>query len=116
MTLKDLAVKHDYYASDSNYYSESTTSTYDSWKEFYSINKDYDIDMNLVYRWDINQDDDGEYSMLLVIIGQRKGLYRPVIINNILEENVEQIKEFLKPHFEKLISIWKPLSTEFLTK
>ena len=116
MTLKDLAIDHDYYASDSNYYSESATTTYDSWKEFYSTNKNADIDMNLVYRWDINQDDDGEYSMLLVIIGQRKGLYRPVIINSILEENVEQVKEFLKPHFEKLISIWKPLSTEFLTK
>ena len=39
MTLKDLAVKHDYYASDSNYYSENATTTYDSWEEFYSINK-----------------------------------------------------------------------------
>ena len=116
MSLKSLAIDHDYYASDSNYYSESVTSTYDTWEEFYSISKNADIDMNLVYRWDINQGNDGKYGMFLVIIGQRKGLYRPVIINSILEEDVEQIKEFLKPHFEKLMSIWKPLSTEFLTK
>ena len=114
-TLKDLAIDHDYYASDSNYYSSDARGYYKTWADFYEEFKDVDIDMNLIYRWDITEDgNSGRYKMQIIIIGQRKGIYMPVHIDSVFEEDVPQIKEFLKPHFEKLLSIWKPLSGEFL--
>lgn len=114
MTLKELAIEHDYYASDSNYYSNDAGCKYDTWADFYEEFKDADIDMNLVYRWDIfEREKSKRYYMQIYIIGQRKGIYMPIYINYIDEQDVPQIKEFLKPHFEKLISIWQPLSNEF---
>lgn len=113
MTLKDLAIDHDYYAHDSNYYSNEAGGVYDTWKEFYEEFKDADVDLNLVYRWDIKKRDDVEsYYMQIVIIGQRKGIYAPWRIDNVFEEDVPEILEYLRPHLEKLISIWQPLSAE----
>lgn len=116
-TLKELAIDHDYYASDSNYYSNDAGGKYNTWADFYEEFKDADIDMNLIYRWDITKREKSErYYMQVVIIAQRKGIYMPIHIDYVDDKDVPQIKEFMKPHFEKLLSIWQPLSTEFLTK
>lgn len=129
-TLKQLAVKHDYYASDSCFDNKDAHFIYETWKDFYKEYAKADTDMNLVVRWDIEEDIEedengnevgtGEFSMLIIIVGQRKGMYIPRIINRIEEEDVPQIKEYLKrsfidlESFDKLMSIWQPLSTEFL--
>jgi len=115
-TLKDLAIDHDYYASDNNYYDRDAGGKYNTWADFYEEFKDADIDMNLVYRWDITKREKSErYYMQVVIIAQRKGIYMPIHIDYVDEKDVPQIKEFMKPHFDKLLSIWNPLSKEFLT-
>jgi len=115
MNLKDLAIDHDYYASGSNYYSNEATGHYPTWADFYEEFNDADIDMNLVYRWDITQREKaGRYYMQVVIIAQRKGIYMPIQIDYVDEKDVPQIIEFMKPHFYKLLSIWNPLSEEFL--
>lgn len=115
--LKDLAVDHDYYASDSNYYSGEAFGQYDTWKDFYEEFKKADIDMNLIYRWDITKKEKSKlFYMKVFIIHQRKGIYMPISIDNVYEEDVDQIKEFLKPHFEKLLKIWNPLNKEFLNE
>lgn len=117
MELKDLAVDHDYYANESNYYSNDATLKYDTWADFYEEFKDADVDMNLVYRWDISLREKSErYRMQIIIIGQRKGIYKPVHINYVDEKDVDQIVQFMKPHFEKLLSIWNPLSEMFLNE
>ncbi len=114
LSLKDLACNHDYFASEINYYSKDATGYYANWNEFYQEFGDADIDMNLIVRWDIYQNDDEDislgYYMKVIIIAQRKGIYMPIIIKEVKEENVKQIQEFLKPHFEKLLKIWQPLS------
>jgi len=115
MNLKDLAVRHDYYASESNYYSQEATGNYETWNDFYEEFNDADIDMNLIYRWDITETEEKEkYSMFVVIIAQRKGIYMPIFIDSVEEKDVPQIKAFLKPHFEKLLRIWNPLTDDFL--
>lgn len=117
MELKDLAIDHDYYASGCNYFSKDAGDNYNTWADFYEVFKDTDIDMNLVYRWDITQRDKSKrYYMQIIIIQQRKGLYMPIHIDYVDENDVPQIIEFMKPHFEKLLSIWKPLSNEYLNK
>lgn len=112
MKISDLAIEHDYYANDGNYYNKDAHGYYDSWREFYTSYKDADIDMNLAIRWDIykcNGTKD-EYYMQIIIILQRKGIYMPIVIGQVTDEDVPQIIEFLKPHYEKLISIWQPIS------
>ena len=114
MELKDLAIKHPYYASDSNYYSRDAAQHYNTWADFYEEFFDADIDMNLVYRWDITErDKSGRYYMEVFVICQRKGIYMPIMIDYVDEKDVPQIIEFMKPHFEKLLSIWNPLSEKF---
>lgn len=111
MKLKDLAIDHDYYASDSNYYSNEAKVTYNNWYEFQEDYGEADIDMNLVFRWDIyKRDNDKGYWMQIIIIKQRKGVYTPIHINEVVEEDASQIIEFMKPHLEKILKIWQPIS------
>ena len=116
LTLKDLCVDHDYYASSSNFYSNEATTHWSTWPSFYAEFKKADVDMNLVYRWDIHLIDmekgpcDGNYQMQIIIIGQRKGIYLPQIIDRVFEIDAPEIVSYLMPSFHKLISIWSPLS------
>lgn len=120
ISLKDLANQHDYYASKTNYYTPGTDAPqYHNWSAFYEEFKTADIDMNLVIRWDIYPNDEDDiskgYNMLVIIIAQGKGIYNPVSIQSIEEKDVPQILSFMKPHFEKLLKNWQPLSNLFLT-
>ena len=115
MNLKDLAIDHDYYTSGSNYYSNDASGHYNTWADFYEEFHDADIDMNLVFRWDIyKREESKRYYMQIIIIAQRKGIYMPIHIDYVDEQDVPQIEQFMKPHFEKLLSIWQPLSGRFL--
>lgn len=110
MKLQDLAVDHDYYASESNYYSNEASQKFNTFAEFYEEYHDADIDMNLVYRWDIKKFDKQEaYYMEIFMIRQRKGIYAPIRIHRIFEEDVEIAIKFLTPHLDKLKSIWSPI-------
>lgn len=109
LSLKDLAVKHDYYCSDSNYYSREAGETFTTFADFYNEWHDADIDMNLVFRWDISMNEDGlTATMEIFMIQQRKGIYFPVRISHVTGEHIESIIKFLTPHLDKLKSIWKP--------
>lgn len=116
-TLKELSVEHPYYASDSNYYSNEASSEFETMTDFLAEYKDADVDMNLVYRWDIKPRDEentetGRYYAEVFIIGQRKGLYKPNYIKHVNEEEAKQFLEYLKPHWERLTEMWKPVSNQ----
>lgn len=114
------ANSHDYYCHDLNYYSNDAHQRYGTWEEFYAEYKNADVDMNLCFRWDVEEimlgeDEEkptGRYRMKIYIIQQRKGKFIPVEIGSILEENVDEIFNYLTIHWEKLNLIWKPLSPE----
>jgi len=111
ITLKELAVDHDYYASDSNYYSNNS-GHYTTFADFYDDFIDADIDMNLIFRWDIKKHDESErYYVEIFMILQRKGIYMPHMIDHIREEDVPKFIELVTKHWQKLISIWSPIST-----
>jgi hypothetical protein len=116
LTLKDLCVDHDYYASDNNYYSNDAGAKYSTWPDFYSEFRDADVDMNLVYRWDLSLIDedaghkDGNYYLRIFMIGQRKGIYKPFVIDRVFEIDVPDIIKYLTPHLDKLNRLWIPLS------
>ena len=110
MKFNDLLQDHDYYASDSNYYSNEASTKWNSFDDFYAEYINADIDMNLIYRWDIKKDDDENLYMEIFIIKQRKGIYAPQFIENVYEKDFDKIKELLQPHLDKLANIWLPFS------
>jgi phage terminase large subunit-like protein len=111
MKIKDLAVKHDYYASDSNYYSNECSFDYKCWEDFYKEMGDSDTDMNLVYRWDVHHVEDKDfYYMQIFVIGQRKGKYLVFTIELVEDKDVDSIVKYLNKSLKKLNNIWMPLS------
>ena len=116
-TLKSLAVEHDYYASGNNYYSNDAASEYPTWADFYEEFAGADIDMNLVIRWDLTKREKSDrYSMQIIIIHRRKGIYAPVHIHYVDEKDVEGIIKFMRPHFKKMLKNWQPLTNIYLNQ
>ena len=110
MEFKDLLLDHDYYASDNNYYSNDAGQKWNTFQDFYDEYHDADIDMNLIYRWDIKKDDEENLCMKIFIIHQRKGIYAPHFIESVSESDFENIQKLLQPHLDKLARIWLPFS------
>ena len=114
-TIKDLAIKHQYYCSDSNYYSNDCLYKHTSFRAFLSEIGDFDLDYNLVFRWDIKEKTDdedeptGEYYMEIFNMQQRRGRFVIIFIEKVTDKDVPDILKFLKPRFEHLKSLWQPL-------
>lgn len=67
--------------------------------------------MNLIFRWDIKKRDKSErYYAEIFMIHQRKGIYMPHMIDYIDEADVPKFIELVEKHWQKLISIWNPIS------
>ena len=111
-TLKDLAIDHEYYCSDSNYYSNDASLSYETFKEFLDEFEDRDVDLNLVFRWDLKLNDyDNEYGgyyMEIFQMQQRKGIFTPIMITDFTEDDISSFIEYITPHLDKLKNIWEP--------
>ena len=115
--LSKLAVEHPYYCSELNYYSNEATTNWDSMSDFLGDMENSDVDMNLVFRWDIHPNTDveteektGGYYAEIFIIHQRKGVFHPCLIKNIVEADVPRLKEYLSKHWACLNALWIPLT------
>lgn len=102
---------HPYYCSESNYHSNECNFRYKTFKEFLSNWwTNLDVDMNLIFRWDIYKDEeDGHFSLNLFMIQQRKGKFCPIEIENIEKKDMVAFEKFITPHKEKIIELRKPL-------
>ena len=103
ITFDDLLVKHDYYCSDNNYYSQDAQSYFDTFSDFYEVMGETDVDRNLCFRFDIHERDNLTYYAEIFIMQQRNGRFWPVFINSVTEEDTELIIKYLTPHWEKWI-------------
>ena len=109
-TLEELAAKHDYYCSDSNYYSNDAGAEFTTFADFYEEFCDADVDMNLVFRWDlIKRESSDRYYLHVFQISQRKGIFRPILISYFDEKDIPLFVKYIKPHMEKLQNLWRPL-------
>jgi len=118
-SISELAVNHSYYCSDNNYLSNTVGSKYETGEEFLKDWGDMDIDYNLLFRWDVKvreevykEDDDfemGTYWMELFFMLQRKGHFVPVYIENVYNDDVKSILEFLTPRMNYMKNLWEPL-------
>lgn len=106
--FNDLLQDHDYYCSDNNYYSKDAGCKWQTFQDFYDDFKNADIDLNLIFRWDIKKNDDDTFFMEIFMIHQRKGIFSPHFIESVSESDFENIKSLLQPHLDKLAKIWLP--------
>ncbi|AGN30238.1 hypothetical protein VPFG_00239 [Vibrio phage nt-1] len=116
MKLEELAVVHPYYCSDSNYYSNDAGCSFETATDFLEEFNDADIDMNLVFRWDVKPHLDAETEEVtdkfyadVFMIHQRKGIFAPYHIESITEDEASSFAEYLRRHKEALTKLWEPL-------
>jgi hypothetical protein len=115
---------HSYYCSDTNYYVGNHNGEnygrcdYDTWRDFIEEWGSYDNDLNHVFRFDIlpktdedGEDIEGEYSLMIFYILQRKGIFRPIWIKNIEQSDMEEITIFLTDKWEYIKNQWHELTT-----
>lgn len=121
--MKLKKTKHKYYCSDSNYYLGDRNgenygrSEYDTWNEFKEEwlgwgddGLGIDIDCNYCFRFDIDKTDAGVYDLTLFFMLQRKGIFRPVWIKKIEEEDMEEINTFLENQWNYTKEQWVEFS------
>lgn len=97
MNLKELA------ENDKPYYGSGThEESYDSFKDFYDEMSEYDVDMNLCYRFDLKhaKNEVEPYTLQIFTILQRKGRVTAHYIEVFKESDLELLKKYLKPHQE----------------
>lgn len=107
-----LDQNHDYYCSDSNYYSNEGSMEFVTLADFLDQFEDADIDMNLCFRWDIlkYEETDEHYHGIIHLMLQRKGIFRPCSIERVDEESLDRFQEYLEKHYAKLQNLWSPIS------
>ncbi len=109
MTIKDLLVDHPFYCYNGNYYSAGAHQTFKTWNDFWTVYGNADNDYNLIFRWDILDDDHGKYRMELFCMQQRKGKFVPIMIETIVEDDVKQIVKYLQKCKQHLLELWEPI-------
>ena len=114
--LERLSVDHPYYCSESNFYSNEPNQGYETATEFLDDFESADIDMNLVFRFDVqprgeNGAEYGRYCAEIFMMLQRKGIFKPIYIKHINEKEAERLESYLAKHFEKIKEIWRPFGS-----
>lgn len=105
-------VEHPYYCSDSNYYHANELERYTSWNEF----KDgyLDLDLNLLFRFDWKQRDDGINTLELFFVLQRKGIFRPVEVI-VQKSDEDDIKTWLTHRWGHMSALWEGVTASYQT-
>jgi hypothetical protein len=103
--------KHDYYCEYQNYLDSKGVmhKKYDSIEGFLLDWGDADMNFNLLFRWDIEEDEKGVITFSAFFMQQRKGNYFST--ETVVTKSDEQkIKEYLVPRWEHLCKLWSPVS------
>lgn len=109
MELKET--NHSYYC---ECYEGDCSEEYENWQSFKNDGGlDVDLDYNLLFRFDIVEEENNEYILQLHYAKQRHGqeLWHD-IIHNIQKEDMPEIEKYLKKVKKHLISHWKEIDIE----
>ena len=109
-------VEHPYYCSESNYYSNDTGEQFESWAEFASAWDSYDLDLNLLFRWDWKIEEyegedrpKGSHRLQLFYVLQRKGIFMCIEVD-VTPQDEPQVREWLQVRWDKMLELWRPLT------
>lgn len=128
MTDKRLwDIQHDYYCSESNYFSNDCKNHYPRWQDFIESEGDNDFDMNLLFRfdWEAPREDDEpenpiewigdenyrDCRLWLFWMGQRKGLFRCTTVD-VCRADEPSVREWLQKRWKHMHKLWAPISGE----
>ena len=117
---------HPYYCNDDHYFGTGTCGTrpedlkhhHASWSEFMSTMGDADLDMNLLFRWDWEEETphpDQYYrngELKLVYFMQRKGFHCSHRVS-VCRADEPAVREWLAVQWEHKRRLWEPLGGEF---
>lgn len=105
---------HDYHnCLVGNYYDSNCTGEFESWKDFKDIHAGFlsdgfDDTYHFVFRYDIHKQDDGNYTLELCMMLQRKGIYTHLFIKNIDDKTLNlEVQEWLKGRSNYIKTLWK---------
>lgn len=117
-------VEHSYYCNEGNYFDGDCNKKFKSWQDFMDEMGNADLDMNLLFRWDMippYKDESSENPIIwqgdenyrdcvlkLFWMGQRKGLYFSQTVE-VCRSDESAIREYLTQRFEHLKLLWSPL-------
>jgi hypothetical protein len=106
---------HPYYCAEGNFYKTGCHNLCESWQEFHEMVRDWDPDLNLLFRWDwfVPQDvlpgDDGRQRLLTFWTGQRKALQYswecPVT-----PDDEPAVRAWLEERAKTIAAIWAPIA------
>lgn len=104
-------VDHPYYCARGNFYARDCHTNYETWGEFIADVGAWDMDMNLLFRWDWHKPERGVMGTLETFwVGQRKASLWSLSVPVHSDEEPE-VRAFLQVRFEHLLTIWAPLAT-----
>lgn len=114
--ILDKPTKHPYYCAASNFYSNEAEQEFETVTDFldeFTVNHTTDIDRNLIFRFDIEKDEDDTSKPLSLFIGmiqQRKGIYKPIrCLTYDPATEGERLEKYLQTHLQRLLENWLPL-------
>ncbi len=114
-------IKHPYYMTEGDYYSNDCHFEYKSWSEFLSNWGDSDMDYNWFVRWDWREGEDwgcGDYNgddnyrhaqFLMQVVLQRKAKLQSVAVS-VCRNDETDILKFLEPRWSYMKIMWSPLA------
>ncbi len=115
---KMTGAEHPYYCSSNE------MEVVDGIEAYIKMMSGYDIDMNLVLRWDFYKADDlysgdpedekhygrpGTHLCKVTYVMQRKGYLRADHVINLTKEQMPALINWLRPRYERLLELWNPL-------
>lgn len=117
LTLEDIAVDHSYFCSMQNAFNSQIGLTFENWESFFKEWGEYDLDLALLFRWDIKERSDevdqlkfGKFYMELFLLKQKRGVFVPIYIRSVVEENVDEITTYLNTRYIHIHQLWQPIS------
>lgn len=95
-----------------NYYDSKMSGEFHSWEDFKDTHlgftpEGFDDTYHFVFRYDVHKQEDGNYSLGLCMMLQRKGIYTHLYIRNIDKKTLYfEVSEWLKGRSEYLKKLW----------
>lgn len=115
-------VKHSYYCNEGSYFANKSVETYfKTLADFLGEMGDADMDYNLLFRWDWEEDDDegkpnfnGDENyrngkLKLFYMQQRRGNYTYCIVE-VCRADEPDVVAFLKRQWENMQALWAPFA------
>lgn len=105
-------IEHPYYMSEGCFYSNGHHHLYESFDDFIEEWGEYDLDMNLVFRWDwrkANPEDEREHDELLIFFVMQRKAFTTSCSILVTEEDEPAVLKYLTPRARRIAELWEPI-------